>query len=27
VRERSGELGKAKGYAYAEAFDHILLPF
>ena len=27
VRERSGELGHAKGYAYAEAFDHILLPF
>jgi len=27
VRERSAELGKAKGYAYAEAFDHILLPF
>jgi len=27
VRERSAELGKASGYAYAEAFDHILLPF
>src|SRR5947207_14172370 len=27
VRERSAELGKANGYAYAEAFDHILLPF
>ena len=27
VRERSAELGKPKGYAYAEAFDHILLPF
>jgi len=27
VCERSAELGKAKGYAYAEAFDHILLPF
>jgi len=27
VRERSAELGRPKGYAYAEAFDHILLPF
>ena len=27
VRERSAEIGKPKGYAYAEAFDHILLPF
>jgi LmbE family N-acetylglucosaminyl deacetylase len=27
VRERSAEIGKPKGFAYAEAFDHILLPF
>jgi LmbE family N-acetylglucosaminyl deacetylase len=27
VRQRSAELGKSKGYAYAEAFDHIILPF
>ena len=27
VRERAAELGRPKGYAYAEAFDHILLPF
>jgi LmbE family N-acetylglucosaminyl deacetylase len=26
VRERSGEIGKAKGYAFAEGFDHIVLP-
>jgi LmbE family N-acetylglucosaminyl deacetylase len=25
VRERSAQLGAAKGYAYAEAFDHIVL--
>ncbi len=25
VRERSAELGKPQGYAYAEAFDHIVL--
>jgi LmbE family N-acetylglucosaminyl deacetylase len=27
VRERAAELGKPKGYAYAECFDHLLLPF
>ena len=26
VRERSGEIGKSQGYAYAEGFDHIKLP-
>jgi LmbE family N-acetylglucosaminyl deacetylase len=26
VRERSGEIGKSKGYAFAEGFDHIVLP-
>jgi LmbE family N-acetylglucosaminyl deacetylase len=26
VRERSAELGKPRGYAYAEAFDRIVLP-
>lgn len=26
VRERSAALGKARGYAYAEAFDRIVLP-
>lgn len=26
VRERSAELGKPKGYAYAEAFDRIVMP-
>ena len=26
VRERSAEIGKPKGYAYAEAFDHVVLP-
>lgn len=26
VRERSAELGKSKGYAYAEAFDRIVMP-
>jgi LmbE family N-acetylglucosaminyl deacetylase len=26
VRERSAEIGKPKGYAYAEAYDHIVLP-
>ena len=26
VRERSAELGRAKGYAYAEAFDRIVMP-
>jgi LmbE family N-acetylglucosaminyl deacetylase len=26
VRERSAELGKPHGYAYAETFDHIVLP-
>ena len=25
VRERAAELGKPKGYAYAEAFDHVVL--
>ena len=25
VRERAAELGKPKGYAYAEAFDHVAL--
>ena len=27
VRERAAELGQARGFAYAEAFDHIVLPF
>jgi len=26
VRQRSGEIGKDKGYAYAEAFDRIQMP-
>jgi LmbE family N-acetylglucosaminyl deacetylase len=26
VRERSAEIGRAKGYAYAEAFDRIVMP-
>ena len=26
VRERSAEIGKPKGYAYAEAYDHLVLP-
>ena len=26
VRERSGEIGKDKGYAHAEGFDHIVMP-
>ena len=26
VRERSAELGRAQGYAYAECFDRILMP-
>jgi len=26
VRERAAEIGKAKGYAYAEAYDHLVLP-
>ncbi len=26
VRERSAEIGKLKGYAYAEAFDRIVMP-
>jgi LmbE family N-acetylglucosaminyl deacetylase len=26
VRERGAEVGKAKGYAYAEAFDRIVMP-
>jgi LmbE family N-acetylglucosaminyl deacetylase len=26
LRERAAELGKAKGYAYAESFDRIVLP-
>ena len=25
IRERAAELGKPKGYAYAEAFDHLVL--
>jgi LmbE family N-acetylglucosaminyl deacetylase len=25
VRERSGQLGAAQGYAHAEAFDHIVV--
>jgi LmbE family N-acetylglucosaminyl deacetylase len=27
VRQRSAELGKSQGYAHAEAFDHIVMPF
>jgi LmbE family N-acetylglucosaminyl deacetylase len=27
VRERSRELGRTKGYAYAEAFDRIVVPW
>jgi LmbE family N-acetylglucosaminyl deacetylase len=27
VRQRWGEIGKSHGYAYAEGFDHIVLPF
>lgn len=26
VRERAAEIGRPRGYAYAEAFDHIVLP-
>jgi len=26
VRQRSGEIGQAQGFAHAEGFDHILLP-
>jgi LmbE family N-acetylglucosaminyl deacetylase len=26
VRERSAEIGRAKGYAYAESFDRIVMP-
>ena len=26
VRQRSGEIGQGQGYAYAEGFDHILMP-
>jgi LmbE family N-acetylglucosaminyl deacetylase len=26
VRERSAQLGKAKGFAYAESFNRIVLP-
>jgi LmbE family N-acetylglucosaminyl deacetylase len=26
VRERAAEIGRAKGYAFAEGFDHIVLP-
>jgi LmbE family N-acetylglucosaminyl deacetylase len=26
LRERAAELGKAKGFAYAETFDRIVLP-
>jgi len=26
VRERAGVTGRPKGYAYAEGFDHIVLP-
>ncbi len=26
VRQRSGDIGKGQGYAYAEGFDHILMP-
>jgi LmbE family N-acetylglucosaminyl deacetylase len=26
VRERAGEVGRAKGYAYAESFDRIVMP-
>jgi len=25
VRQRAAELGKAKGYSYAECFDHIVM--
>jgi LmbE family N-acetylglucosaminyl deacetylase len=25
VRQRSGEIGKAKGYAHAEGFDHVVM--
>jgi LmbE family N-acetylglucosaminyl deacetylase len=27
VRQRWSEVGKSQGYAYAEGFDHIVLPF
>jgi LmbE family N-acetylglucosaminyl deacetylase len=27
VRQRSGEIGQAQGFAHAEGFDHIVLPF
>ena len=26
VRQRSAEIGKGQHYAYAEGFDHILMP-
>jgi LmbE family N-acetylglucosaminyl deacetylase len=26
VRERAAALGKTRGYAFAETFDHIVLP-
>jgi LmbE family N-acetylglucosaminyl deacetylase len=26
VRERSGEIGKDRGYTHAEGFDHIVMP-
>jgi len=26
VRERAAELGQSRGYAYAEAFDRIVMP-
>jgi LmbE family N-acetylglucosaminyl deacetylase len=26
IRERAGEIGRAKGYAYAESFDRIVMP-
>ena len=26
VRQRSGDIGKGQGFAYAEGFDHIVLP-
>jgi hypothetical protein len=26
VRERNAELGRARGFAYAESFDRILMP-
>jgi len=27
VRDRARQLGQAKGYAYAEAFDRIVIPW